>query len=184
MVKFPILGNGWSHAYYAKSKACQYMHVKCRIYGHSSRHELHVNSAMSLENSNQHGFDFWFWHPSLFRARVPVCEPFSTWPFCFRIVLEHRRFVIACKVSTRDSFCSPLGSNNTLFRNINKNSYVIKIHILSPRIQAGDRNKVRLSNGKPLYQAEGSDLPPLLRWDYSEPVLILNERTTNLHFKL
>ena len=60
MVKFPILRNGWLHMRYSILQAYQYLHVKCCIYGHSSRHKLFVNNVMSVEKNNKHGFDFGF----------------------------------------------------------------------------------------------------------------------------
>jgi hypothetical protein len=61
MAKFPIHRNGWSHVRYMILQACQYWHIKCSIYGRSSRHEFLVNNETSVQKeNNQHGFDFEF----------------------------------------------------------------------------------------------------------------------------
>ena len=74
MVKFPILRNGWSIARYTILQVSLYLHVKCSIYGHSSRYELLVNNATSVEKNIKHGFDFGLSTSELFSdARTPAC---------------------------------------------------------------------------------------------------------------
>ena len=91
----------WSFQFFAMAghmritilQACQYLHVKCSIYGGSSRHKLLLNNATSVEKNNQHSFDFGFSNLSFFWMQGPLCVLFWTLTFCLWVTLKHPRFI-------------------------------------------------------------------------------------------